>query len=882
MGWLLSYFLTYLTGGVTFIPLLVFVLWYFSSTVPISVEEQHKAKIEERELESRKRGNPKGYSQFKVNEFQYLSDLNVDTVFNGWLTVTDEHYKLPQVHPDHYKSSGTFNGPSKNSDSGSSDNGFIKMVRDIGSQDSGNTTNDSSSDVDSKQLKEVRKKNRFYAVLKHGNLFLYPDASETNVQHVIVLSNYFVSIWPHTVTEGRLFTKSTAICLLKKKITKTLNDGTTTENSLTEKEMIYLLNHSKSTTMVSAGTYFLYADTNVQKEDWYFALLRATSSDEPNPNDRIETLNPRISAKPLFFNTADMIDLIQTINSTESQATTMWINAILGRLFLGVYKTAQFEAAIRKKLEEKLQKIRTPGFLDELQVGHMEVGHSAPFITNPKLKQLLPDGTLVVEFMTDYTGEMCVEIATKVVLNLGSHFKEREINVNLRVTLRRLHGPVRMYIKPPPTDRLWYCYMCMPEMDLEIEPIVSSRPVNYNLITNMIEKKFEEAIKTSLVYPFMDDFVFFRPEGDAFRGGIWDPSRLTRLRKERKKQKKEQPTEKQQAEASGEDVASISESVVTENADDASLSRLKFPSTLRNDPETTPKKNRSSFSLLNVSSRSLQSVSSSSAGYNGTSDEKSDLGIAAAQIKNGVSNSVNKFKSWYSRKTSNSSSPQKDRKPVPQMISNRRKRSSNDYLFTSPTSRSFERSGGEQPPSSGSISSPEMFISERMRSGRSMNTDSSYSVQQPHGVSTGVESVDDESLNRRPLPSQSDNTELPENENLSASVAKNDSNSISDVNRDQQQEADKTSLGSNSRSIDDSISLKQDNMDLLSINQGQSNSIDNAAKATSENTERTSQAVVKIAGTLTTEEKPSRKPPQFSATSTLSRRPPPKLPPPSD
>lgn len=871
MSWLLSYLLVYITGGVTFIPLLTFLIWYCSKTVPTSEEGQHKVKMAHRELKSQKKGNPNGYSEFKVNEFQYRSDLNVDTVFSGWLTVTDEHYKLPQVHPDHYKSSATFSGSAKMADSGTNENGFIKMVRDIGSQDSGEGSNDTPSDIDSKQLKQVRKKNRFYAVLKHGNLFLYPDASEKNVQHVIVMNNYFVSIWPHNVTEGRLFTKSTSICLLKRSIGKHMDDGSIIEKPFTEKELIYLFQHSGSNTVVPAGTYFLYADTNVKKEDWYFALLRATSLAQADQNDPEDLLNPRVSAKPLFFNTADMIDLIQTINSTESQVTTMWINAIAGRLFLSVYQTAQFKAFIRMKLEEKLQKIRTPGFLDELQVGHIDVGHSAPFITSPKLKQLLPDGTLVVSFIADYSGEMCVEISTKVVLNLGSHFKEREIDVNLRVTLKRLYGPMKVYVKPPPSDRLWYCYESMPKMDLDIEPVVSSRSVNYNVITNMIEKKFREAIQSSLVYPFMDDFVFFRPTDEIFRGGIWDPSPVKRIKRHDHKQVQDQNTENKINEGNNEDRVSVFESVEDERVDDASSARLKFPSTLRNTRRITPKTSSSSFSVLNVSPRRLSSIST--AEYNGSQEEKSDLSIAATQIKNGVSNSVSKFKSWYSKKTSGSSYSTNEVKLAPQMISNRRKRGSSASSSPSIKSKAFERQFGAYPPSSPGISRPEMFISERMRTGRQMNADSSYSGQQTQGVSTAVEQIKDESLNRR-LPSlPSDSSESVESEGIHDSTEEENQEKNYSVEEDQQDNVEQTSSTSTSKSSTTSKSSELNNVE--SLLSGKESVRSDIPKSPAEN----GNAKVIQDDSKTAVEAASNPPELPVRTRTLSRKPPPQLPP---
>lgn len=64
------------------------------------------------------------------------------------------------------------------------------------------------------QVRQSLKKHRYFGVLKHGNLFLYKDQTIKDVKHVIVLGNYFVSIWPRNLPEPLLFTKYTAIALI--------------------------------------------------------------------------------------------------------------------------------------------------------------------------------------------------------------------------------------------------------------------------------------------------------------------------------------------------------------------------------------------------------------------------------------------------------------------------------------------------------------------------------------------------------------------------------------------------------------------------------------------------------------------------------------------
>ncbi|QPG72983.1 hypothetical protein FOA43_000287 [Brettanomyces nanus] len=749
---LLWYVVFYIVGGVTLAPLVLVSLWISSPKAQITEEDKARDETKKSENESQRKGNPKGYSTLKSTEVYYDEDLDVKAEFEGWLTVTHEFYTLPEIQADQYRSNASFNGnPTENtSDSSSNGTGFIRMVKEIGN----NSSKDPQPDVggsDAHQLKQVRKRSRFFAVLKHKNLFLYRDETRKDVQHVIVLNSYFVTMWPRNLVDARLFTKYTAICLLKKQVSQPTNNK---PKPLSTKELLYLLHKGSQNTALPAGSYFLYGDTNHDKEDWYFAILRATSvADSVSNGTDDDLLNSTLNAKPLFFNTSHMIDLLQTINSTEGQLSTKWINALIGRLFLSVYKTDAFKQGFKKKFDEKLRRIRTPGFLDELQIGHINVGKSAPFITHPRMKHLTPEGDLELEMVIDYSGGLTVEIATKVFLNLGAHFRQREFDVNLKVILRKLHGDLLVKMKPLPSTRIWYTFKSMPEIDLEIEPVVSSRTVNYNLVTNILDKRFKDAIRTTLVYPFMDDILFFDTSKEIFRGGIWDHSQTASKSKAISKNVElDQASENAPTSSSNTTEAFVEIAADFGNHESTGPTSTSVSGTDDSNTVTTPfaeapppelvieNEDGDADSVSNASMHSHSpSVTSSfqkyttggkniirkysSFGSNSdshTDTEKSELSQAAVQIKNGVNTSVSKFRQWYSKKTSSethsrSGSSENNYNP-PEMITSRRKRDSSlsSSIISMEGSESITGNQAqinisESPPS------PEMFISENLR-----------------------------------------------------------------------------------------------------------------------------------------------------------------------
>lgn len=217
-----------------------------------------------------------------------------------------------------------------------------------------------------------------------------------------------------------------------------------------------------------------------------------------------------------------MLYLIQTLNSNEGQLSTKWLNALLGRLFLGLQQTETLSLYLRERLYKKLTKINKPGFLDEFVIERVDVGNAAPAITHPELREITPEGLMTIAFQLVYKGNLSLIISTKANINLGSRFKTREVTLELAVTVKEITGPMVVMIKPPPSNRIWYSFESEPVIDLDIEPVVSTKQLSYNMVTNAIKGKFREAIKESLVMPFMDDIVFYDTKDEFYRGGIWE------------------------------------------------------------------------------------------------------------------------------------------------------------------------------------------------------------------------------------------------------------------------------------------------------------------------------------------------------------------------
>lgn len=458
----------YLTGGITFLPVVLCTYWFLKQKYDELNEKYEEQREADRLLFS-------GIDpDFKAGEFEELHGVNV--IREGWISVTRKYY--------HHHTE---------------------------------LNNEDSEDVSEiPQRSQLKKKHRFYAILRHGNLFLYRDSlPRSNLVHAIPLQDSFVTLWPRNpvaeLPDSSLFTKKTCISILRKGVT-----------SINQDKLQFRADEEIKDDSQATNQFFLYIDNNIDKEDWYFSLINVAKNDLSKDERTFGLIDPNITARTAHLKTTDALYLIQTINSTENQLTTKWINAVIGRLFLAVQRTDALKDYLYTRLYEKLAKIDKPDFFGDLIVEEVDVGNSAPLITNPKLLDLAPDGLLRVSVDFKYIGDLSVIVSTKATINLGSHFRQREVPMQLSIKLKELSGPLIVLLKPPPSNRFWYTFESEPVLSLEIEPVVSSSKLSYTMITNAIKSKFAEAIKDSLVLPNWDDMVFFNTDSEIYRGGIWE------------------------------------------------------------------------------------------------------------------------------------------------------------------------------------------------------------------------------------------------------------------------------------------------------------------------------------------------------------------------
>ena len=334
-----------------------------------------------------------------------------------------------------------------------------------------------------------RTRNLFYVVLRHGHLMLYEDSEQIEVKHVISLELHDVSIYggENVIPEGEIWIKRNAIRLSRK---QGIEDPPTS----------------------TSKPFFLFSENCSDKEDFYFALLHSQD---------VRSKSLDTSPKPQLYETKHIINLVQKLHSSEEHLQTRWINGLVGRLFLALYKTRSIEDFVRQKITKKIARVKKPAFLSGIILQRIEMGESAPRITNPRLKDLTIDGDCCAEADFEYNGNFRLEVAATARIDLGARFKTREVNLVLAVVIKKLTGHALVKFKPPPSNRVWITFETMPDMEMAIEPIVSSRQITYGIILRAIESRIREVMAETIVMPHWDDSPFTNTASEKYRGGIW-------------------------------------------------------------------------------------------------------------------------------------------------------------------------------------------------------------------------------------------------------------------------------------------------------------------------------------------------------------------------
>ncbi|KAJ3234126.1 hypothetical protein HDU78_006019 [Chytriomyces hyalinus] len=346
-----------------------------------------------------------------------------------------------------------------------------------------------------------------FAVIKCDVMFIYDSEKKLECVDVWRLKNYQVSFHERHLQDHELYHKHTPLQIWPKE---------------------------QNTSSPYVHTY-IYCQSGSEKEDWFFLLRRASTLQY----SECTTQNNAPQAQQQYRNSMQKLSNSLGIDSSSSEPqdpATAWINALLGRMFVGFHANP----LIKRYLIDKFSRQRhthapsspneqesttSTAFLSDIEITDLEIGDSLPIISNPRLVEFSLDGDMVLDLDFVYTGGLRVEAATLASISvtaLGAFLtKPFEIPITLAVRINRIKATLRLRMKPfHETSRLWVGLHPGLDLSVQVEPGVLNQLLTLQMINSVVEARIKRALEEFIVLPQMDDFGFY-PSG-GMGGFYWD------------------------------------------------------------------------------------------------------------------------------------------------------------------------------------------------------------------------------------------------------------------------------------------------------------------------------------------------------------------------
>ncbi len=381
----------------------------------------------------------------------------------------------------------------------------------------------------------------YFLVLKHDTLFFYRGEEQTVCDELVLLSGCTVNIHPPSLYLDEIYRKEYPLV-----IERAASPAAGSQEGGPPHRRL-----------------FIYAANASEKEDWLVAMRCASRSSPLAGQDRTSSLatwrggascsdegllgsgnglgaeggtdrgspapppsgrlSPR-AAKVTAAMEAKMTEMIfmerlgRYVQGPAIERQSQWMNALLGRIFYNVFRSNDIERFIRLKFDRKMLTFPRPFFLGELVLKSVSAGQSLPMLSRGQLHSLGNDGETLVSLDIMYPGGFRLQISTDVRWTIPG-LRTVVVPVTMAIHVKRFSGRALLRIKAPPTDRLWVGFYAPPLIEIDVEPIISSKAISWSVIKRAIMRLLHDNVAEFALLPNMDDMTL--PPltiGDAIEG----------------------------------------------------------------------------------------------------------------------------------------------------------------------------------------------------------------------------------------------------------------------------------------------------------------------------------------------------------------------------
>ncbi|ORX40174.1 hypothetical protein BD324DRAFT_648776 [Kockovaella imperatae] len=358
------------------------------------------------------------------------------------------------------------------------------------------------------QEKSQNANDLYYAEIKGRTLSLYEDETMTTRITQVSLKSRTVSIenkrGAFDGKDSQMFNKRNMIVLKSVESSSSSSESDSDESA----------SKSGPKKDFDGSTIYLGGCTSLSAfEDWYLALVHVCK----NGADAMQV-----------FNLSDWQRLAKMVDTETDVGQSRWLNAFVGRVFYGWYKTRALEEAVLAKLSNKIARLDPNPYLKDIAVTEFNIGTTPPWFSNPVLKATDSDGSVSFVVKVRYQPNLdepngALRITGSATFPVRLYVKDFNPTITISATLQYLEGDMEFLIKGPPSNRVWYGFITPPKLQLDIAPHGTTlRAIgNVSAVKNIANKFILDALVKSVVLPNMDDTAFFDTANEPIRGGIF-------------------------------------------------------------------------------------------------------------------------------------------------------------------------------------------------------------------------------------------------------------------------------------------------------------------------------------------------------------------------
>ncbi|KAL3629003.1 hypothetical protein CASFOL_028049 [Castilleja foliolosa] len=202
---------------------------------------------------------------------------------------------------------------------------------------------------------------------------------------------------------------------------------------------------------------------------------------------------------------------------------SLCFNMLISRLFFDVKDNLQIKSCIHNAIQRGLANMKIPSYMGEVSCTSVDLGSLPPHIISMRVLPSNVNELWSLEIDVEYLGAIVMELSTRLEIQeledetenskstgqassmlhcIGKQVsQEIKVPISLGMRVSSLSGTIQLCIKPPPSDRIWFGFTCMPEIQFNLEPFVGDNKITNGHLALFLISRFKAGIRETLVLP---------------------------------------------------------------------------------------------------------------------------------------------------------------------------------------------------------------------------------------------------------------------------------------------------------------------------------------------------------------------------------------------